>query len=128
MTRSGAAPRLPRPVVVARDDPALAPDAREAIADGANDVAVSAASVWEIAIKRAQGRLDAPPDITGAVAVQPSRPLLISLEHAAAASALPTHHRDPFDRMLIARAVLDGLTIVTRDSRFEAYGVPILRA
>ncbi len=104
------------------------PEARELIEDGAHDILVSAASAWEIAIKRAQGRLDAPQDLAAAVAKQSFRPLPISVEHAAAAGDLPTHHRDPFDRMLIAQAMVEGLTIMTRDPSFEAYGVPLLRA
>jgi PIN domain nuclease of toxin-antitoxin system len=104
------------------------PEARELIEDGAQDILVSAASAWEIAIKRAQGRLEAPQDLAAAVAKQSFRPLPISFEHAAAAGDLPTHHRDPFDRMLIAQAMVEGLTIMTRDTSFEAYGVPLLRA
>lgn len=89
---------------------------------------MSAASAWEIAIKRAQGRLEAPQDLAAAVAKQSFRPLPIRFEHAAAAGDLPRHHRDPFDRMLIAQAMVEGLTIMTRDTSFEAYGVPLLRA
>jgi PIN domain nuclease of toxin-antitoxin system len=104
------------------------PEARELIEDGAQDILVSAASAWEIAIKRAQGRLEAPQDLAAAVAKQSFRPLPIRFEHAAAAGDLPRHHRDPFDRMLIAQAMVEGLTIMTRDTSFEAYGVPLLRA
>ncbi len=103
-------------------------DARELIEDGAQDVLVSAASAWEIAIKRAQGRLEVPQDLAVAVAKQSFRPMPISFEHAAAAAALPAHHRDPIDRMLIAQAMVEGLTIVTHDPSFDAYGVPVLRA
>ena len=104
------------------------PEARELIEDGAQDILVSAASAWEIAIKRAQGRLEAPQDLAAAVAKQSFRPLPISVEHAAAAGDLAAHHRDPFDRMLIAQAMVEGLTIMTRDPSFRAYGVPLLRA
>ncbi len=110
------------------DPEEVGPEARELIEDGAQDILVSAASAWEIAIKRAQGRLEAPQDLAAAVAKQSFRPLPISFQHAAAAGDLPTHHRDPFDRMLIAQAMVEGLTIMTRDPSFEAYGVPLLRA
>lgn len=111
-----------------QDDKDLARGAWAAIADGKNEVLVSAASIWEIAIKRAQGTLVTPPDIEAAVAEQSFRQLPITFEHGTAAGSLPPHHRDPFDRMLIAQAMLEGLTVVTRDPRFEAYGVRILRA
>ena len=104
------------------------PEARELIEDGAQDILVSAASAWEIAIKRAQGRLEAPQDLAAAVAKQSFRPLPIRFEHAVSAGDLPAHHRDPFDRMLIAQAMVEGLTIMTRDPSFRAYGVPLLRA
>jgi PIN domain nuclease of toxin-antitoxin system len=106
----------------------LRPDARRAIADPSNDVLVSTASAWEIAIKRALGRLDAPDDLAEALEVVGFDELPIRLEHALAVERLPPHHRDPFDRMLIAQALSEGLTIVTRDPRFAAYGVPLLAA
>lgn len=106
----------------------LASDARAAIEDGANDVLISAASAWEVAIKRAAGKLQAPDDFAGAIVGAAFRPLAITVEHATAAGALPPHHADPFDRMLVAQAMIEGLTIVTRDARFERYGVPMLQA
>jgi PIN domain nuclease of toxin-antitoxin system len=101
----------------------LAVEAREAISDPEAFVAVSAASAWEIEIKRALGKLDAPNDLARQVADARFAPLSITLEHAVAAASLPPHHRDPFDRMLVAQAQLEGLTIVTRDPRFEPYAV-----
>jgi PIN domain nuclease of toxin-antitoxin system len=106
----------------------LSGDARGAIADGSNEVVVSAASAWEVSIKRAAGKLRAPDDLTRAIAGAHMSPLPITLEHAIRAGALPTHHSDPFDRMLIAQAMIEGLTIVTRDPRFEPYGVQLLAA
>jgi PIN domain nuclease of toxin-antitoxin system len=102
---------------------------RAALEDGRNEVTVSAVSVWEAAIKRAQGRLRVVPEelraeLDGAGFVQ----LPISFEHGIVAGALPVHHRDPFDRMLIAQAQLEDLTIVTRDRRFAAYDVALLPA
>ena len=110
------------------DSPELSADARERIADGSNEVAVSAASAWEMAIKQAAGRLRVPDDLGDALEASHLMPLPITLEHAFRAGSLPPHHQDPFDRMLIAQALIEGLTIVTRDARFEPYGVPLLAA
>jgi PIN domain nuclease of toxin-antitoxin system len=110
------------------DDPRLTAEAREAISDPETFVAVSPASAWEIEIKRALGKLDAPNDLLQQVADARFVPLSITLEHAITAGALPPHHRDPFDRMLIAQALLEGLTIATRDPRFEPYAVTTMAA
>ena len=109
-------------------DDRLRPTTRERIADGATDVSVSAASVWEITIKQALGKLAAPADLVEALAAAEFRPLDINADHALAAGRLPRHHDDPFDRMLVAQAVIDGLTLVTADRRLTAYGVPLLAA
>ncbi len=87
---------------------------------------VSAASIWEIAIKRASGKLDAPENLLDKVAEARFIELGISFEHAIRAGALPPHHGDPFDRMLVAQAQSEGLTIVTGDERVAAYDVPVL--
>ena len=98
----------------------VSPTAREAIADPAREVAVSAVSAWEIAIKTRLGRLDgepllaAWPDITAAMAVTE---LAIDAADAIMAGRLPWSHRDPFDRMIVAQATRRGLTIATRDGR-----------
>jgi PIN domain nuclease of toxin-antitoxin system len=110
------------------DPDELTERARDVLRDGRNNVLVSAASVWEIAIKRALGKLTAPDDLGPVLAAASFSPLPISLEHASLAGSLPPHHRDPFDRMLIAQAQLESLTIVTRDARFARYGVPLLMA
>ena len=107
-------------------DPGLSPAARSVIAEGANTVFVSAATAWEMAIKRALGKLIVPDDLEGAVTASGFQSLPITMAHALLAGALPRHHDDPFDRMLIAQAQSEGLTIVTRDAQFSAYGVPIL--
>ena len=100
---------------------------RAAIADPAHDVLVSAASAWEIAIKAALGRLSFPLDrIEGVLAQMGIWPLPISLAHAVAAGSLPRHHDDPFDRMLVAQARLEGLVLVTEDTALARYDVPIL--
>ena len=107
-------------------DEELSDPARRAIEAPENLVAVSAASVWEISIKRALGKLRTGNDLLGAVADAGFDPLPISLEHAEAAGALPAHHDDLFDRMLIAQAQLHDLVIVSRDRRFAPYPVDVL--
>lgn len=100
--------------------------AREAIADGNNLVVVSAASAWEISIKKALGKLQAPDDLPAVITECNLEPLPITLQHATLAGALPRHHDDPFDRMLVAQAMQEGLTVVTGDSAFASYGVGVL--
>lgn len=108
----------------------LRAEARAAIEDGANEVCVSIVSAWEIAIKQSLAKLDLPkpadqwlPDV-----LQRSGFELATLGLAAAlrVRALAWHHRDPFDRLLVAHALEDGYTIVTHDPSFAAYGVAVL--
>lgn len=105
-------------------------EARRALVDPENDLVLSAASTWEIAIKHAAGRLElpAPPAqyIPARLAENNVRPLAIQQSHTLAAAALPLHHRDPFDRMLVAQARQEGLTLATADPRLRSYGVSIL--
>jgi PIN domain nuclease of toxin-antitoxin system len=89
---------------------------------------VSAITVWEIALKSALRKLRPRADLPGELARVPFTQLPLTWEHGLAAGALPFHHRDPFDRLLIAQASVEGLTIVTRDPAFAAYGIPILPA
>lgn len=89
---------------------------------------MSAATAWEVAIKRALGKLRAPDAFEHAVEESRFSKLPITLAHAEAVGGLPRHHADPFDRMLIAQAQLERLTVVTRDRRFEPYGIPVLWA
>lgn len=110
------------------NDPALAADAREAIADPDAFVAFSAASAWEMSIKAALGRLRVPPDLERVLARSRFVPLAIEVRHALRAGSLPLHHRDLFDRMLIAQAQLEGMTIVTRDPAIARYSVATLAA
>ena len=100
---------------------------KDRIADPDALVAVSAASIWEIAIKRALGKLRIEGSMIDEVSSGGFEPLSISFGHAERAGALPAHHRDPFDRMLIAQAQSEGLTLVTRDTAFDAYEVEVLR-
>ena len=103
--------------------------ARDALADDANDTVVSAASVWEIAIKHALGRLNVPVDRLDELIAELGCTLLpITLPHAIAAGALPRLHNDPFDRMLIAQARHEALTLVTADVTLRRYDVAILSA
>lgn len=87
---------------------------------------VSAASIWEIAIKRASGKLEVPDDLMDKVAAARFAELRITFKHALLAGTLPPHHTDPFDRMIVAQAQSEGLTVITRDERIAAYDVPLL--
>jgi PIN domain nuclease of toxin-antitoxin system len=103
---------------------------RRAIADADTQVLVSAATVWEIAIKRGLGkvRIDLPKDVSLAGLAQACgfEDLVVKPEHAAAVQDLPLHHADPFDRLLIAQARCEGLTFVTADQSLFSYDVPRL--
>jgi PIN domain nuclease of toxin-antitoxin system len=98
---------------------------RKAIAE-AEIVFVSAASAWEAAIKVALGRLEIPASIEAGVVESGFEKLPVGFSHAEAAGALPRHHADPFDRMLVAQAKIEGLTLVTHDRRLAPYEIPIL--
>jgi PIN domain nuclease of toxin-antitoxin system len=104
----------------------LSPSAREAIADPGAEVLISAASVWEIALKRSLGKLRAPVTFLEELRRDGFETLSISAEHGLATASLPWHHRDPFDRMLVAQAVVEGLVLVTADERLARYDVPVL--
>lgn len=106
----------------------LTDDARSALASPANDVLVSAASIWEIAIKQALGKLRAPSALVPAVERLGFSVVPVTGQDAERAGALPMHHRDPFDRMLVAQAGRLQATLVSRDQLFDAYEVPVLRA
>ena len=107
------------------DDPALSAAARDAIADPSNEPLVSTASVWEIAIKRSLGKLSAPDDLPDRISESGFDWLAVAPQHAWQVGGLPGHHRDPFDRLLIAQALVERLPIVTADPRFGAYGVSV---
>ena len=95
------------------DSPELGEKARRAVIDPRNEVFVSAINVWEITIKRSLGKLRGLDNLTTTVEDTGFTPLPITLFHAEQAGNLPMHHRDPFDRMLVAQAQAEGLTIVT---------------
>ena len=106
-----------------RSDPGRLPAAaRKAIA-GADLVWVSAASAWEAAIKVSLGRLELPETLEAGVLASGFERLPITFTHAEAAAALPPHHKDPFDRMLVAQAQLEGLVLVTHDRQLADYEV-----
>ena len=109
------------------NNPNLSLATREAIVNGENIVYVSAATAWEISIKRAIGKLIIPEgDYLEELRLHRFEPLSITTEHALAVETLPPHHKDPFDRMLIVQAMLEKLTIVTRDPRIKAYEVKVI--
>ncbi len=109
------------------DDHALLPvNAREAIADTDNLIILSAAVVWEIRIKQGIGKLEIAPNFYAVIKEQGFEMLAITPDHAYAVGDLPKHHRDPFDRILIAQAMLEGFTLVTHDAIFNKYPIPVL--
>lgn len=104
--------RLPRRVVTAIKN--------------ADEVHVSAVTAWEIAIKGALGKIVARGNVADAIADYGFRALAVTVHHAEAVRALPAHHRDPFDRLLVVQAQLEGLTLVSRDPAFSDYEVALL--
>lgn len=108
------------------DSPNLPAPARKAIADTTNVCFVSTATLWEIEIKRALGKLSIPESYRDALARQGFRELPVSWTHTCALRSLPPIHRDPFDRMLVAQAISDDLVIVTRDEAIRRYEVRVL--
>lgn len=94
----------------------------------ADEVYVSAASAWEAEIKRSLGKLAFPQSFDDILVFNNFKELPVTLAHAAATAALPHHHRDPFDRMLIAQASVEGCTLVTADRKLAVYGIPLIQA
>ena len=105
------------------EDDRLTPTMREAIADPATPVVVSAASAWEMAIKAGLGKLTIPGDLAGELERQGFDELPVTVQDGVAAGGLPRHHADPFDRMLIAQAARRRYVLVTADRRFADYDV-----
>ncbi|WP_024286200.1 type II toxin-antitoxin system VapC family toxin [Cellulomonas sp. KRMCY2] len=108
------------------DDPALPAHQRDALADEHNDVFFSAVSISEIAIKASLGKLEAPADPTAALLSGGFEALPLTAAHAERLRDLPGHHKDPFDRMLVAQAQCEGLVVATLDSQIGAYAVDVL--
>ena len=108
------------------DNKSLTTKAVTAIRNGENTIFVSAATAWEISIKRVLGKLKAPDGLEETLESNRFHQLPISIRHGLIAGSLPRHHDDPFDRMLIAQAQTEHLTIITHDVRMEQYGVSLL--
>jgi PIN domain nuclease of toxin-antitoxin system len=100
--------------------------ARDALEDERNRVSVSAATVWEIAIKRSVGKLTIEDRWARALTGLGFEALPVTAIHAEAVEQLPWHHRDPLDRLLAAQAITEGLELVSADARLAAYGVPVV--
>ncbi len=101
----------------------LKPEHVELFEDESNDLWVSASSAWEFAIKQKLGRLEAPDDFRSAVVASGLHEMAITHQHALVAGDLPMHHRDPFDRMLVAQAQIEQMAIMTVDPVFDDYDV-----
>jgi PIN domain nuclease of toxin-antitoxin system len=110
------------------DDPALGDHGRELISTQENLIFFSAASIWELRIKQGIGKLDLPDDFADALAGQVFEVLPVTVAHAHAVRVLPAIHRDPFDRMLIAQARVERLTLLTRDPVIGQYDVSAILA
>ncbi len=109
-----------------QNDLRLVPSVLDLIKDPANQIWVSAASIWEIGIKQANGKLRVPEGLSEQISLEGFKPLNISVEHAQLAARLPKHHSDPFDRMLVAQAMLERLKLVTADRHLKSYDVPLI--
>jgi PIN domain nuclease of toxin-antitoxin system len=108
----------------------FSPAARARLRSPANRFHLSAATLWEIVIKNATGKLRLPDEpvayLRGRLAETPATPLPITHEHTLQLALLPHHHRDPFDRILIAQAQVEGLRVMTADSQFQAYPIELV--
>jgi PIN domain nuclease of toxin-antitoxin system len=96
------------------------------LTDETNQVLLSAAVVWEVAVKRSLGKLDAPEDLAPTLLGAGVQARAVTVDHAAAVELLPWHHGDPFDRMLVAQASIEGAAIVSRDASLRPYGVTLI--
>ena len=110
------------------NNPTLSDSARESITRARNMVFVSSISIWEIGIKRSLGKLEAPDNLQEEIKLHRFTPLHINYNHAELAGKLPPLHKDPFDRMLVAQAIIEKLTLVTRDDLIGRYDVTTLTA
>lgn len=108
------------------DEPRFGENASRHLVDLENQVLLSAVLVWEVAIKRSLGKLDAPPGLRGLLLGAGALPLPIGLEHAERAEELPWHHRDPFDRLLVAQAMIEDAAVLSHDESFDAYDVSVV--
>lgn len=107
-------------------DERLSVNARRHLTDDTNRVLLSAAVVWEIAIKRSLGKLTVPDEYLSLLLDAGVQPLAVTVDHAAAVEHLPPHHRDPFDRMLVSQAAIEGGALVSRDDALRPYDVTLV--
>lgn len=108
------------------DDERFGAAAATQLEDPTNRVLLSAVVVWEVALKRSLGKLHAPRDLADTLLGAGAQPLPVNLEHAAAVEELPWRHRDPFDRLLVAQAHVEGAALVSPDDALRAYGVTVV--
>lgn len=111
---------------VLTDDPRLSSPARAAVVDGRTRLFVSAVSAWEMVLKAERGKLRVPADLPAQLVALAAEQLDVSMLHALGAQELPVHHADPFDRLLVAQARIERLTLVTHDPLIQMYDVPVL--
>lgn len=107
-------------------DDRLSENARRHLTDDTNRVLLSAAVVWEIVIKRSLGKLVVPDEYLSLLLGAGVQPLAVSVEHASAVEHLPLHHRDPFDRMLVSQATIEGGALISRDDALRPYDVTLI--
>jgi PIN domain nuclease of toxin-antitoxin system len=111
------------------NSPRLHPQIRKLIANPDNEIYISSASVWEASIKRALGKLEFDDEeLLTAIEASGFREIAMTVRHGIIAGGLPRYHDDPFDRMLIAQAQVEGFSIITHDAKFKDYNVPIIWA
>ena len=108
------------------DDQRLGANTRRHLTDTANQVMLSSAVVWEVAIKRSLGKLVVPEEYLSLLLGAGVQALAVSIDHAAAVEHLPWHHRDPFDRILVAQASIEGAALVSQDAALRPYGVRLV--
>lgn len=101
-------------------------DAESYLADETNQVFLSTVVVWEVAIKRSLGKLEAPAAFASTLLGAGAQPLPVSLDHAEAVEQLPWHHRDPFDRLLVAQALIEGAAVISGDEKLLPYGARLI--
>jgi PIN domain nuclease of toxin-antitoxin system len=107
-------------------DERLGENARRHLTDDTNRVLLSAAVVWEIAIRGALGKLVVPDDYLALLLDAGVQPLAVSVAHAAGVEHLPPHHRDPFDRMLVSQTTIEAGALVSRDDALRPYGITLI--
>ncbi len=111
------------------NSPRLSTQIQKLIADPSNEIYISPASVWEASIKRTLGKLEFDnEELLTAIDSSGFREIAVTVRHGLIAGGLPRYHEDPFDRMLIAQAQVEGFSIITHDAKFKHYNVPIIWA